>query len=345
VLPAVAPATVKETLMSQPSMFAALLIAFMALHAQDASAGVGMGVFTIVEGDLAVLRETRQFPAAEGMRLRAEDIVRSGTGGRLARLELDDGTLLDLGPDTELQLQPRGLGGERAATVYLLRGWLKVTTPPAGTTLASPRMDVRKIAGSAVLRITPQATLMFVESGRAELNERADGRQATHALREGDAFALRAGAAGAVLRRPPADLVDGLPRGFVDPLPRRAAAWRDRSVEPGAGAAVDYAVAAPWLHAESALRPAFVQRFTPMTRDRRFRASLVAELRIHPEWDRVLFPEKYRPKPPPVVVPLLPPAPAASALARTDGDLPIAVPRPWLEALEPGLSRSPAQLH
>lgn len=328
----------------QPSLFAALLIAFMAMNAQAAPATSGLGVFTIVEGDLVVLRETRQFPAAEGVRVRAEDVVRSGAGARLARLELDDGTLLDLGPGSELLLHPRTLGGERSATVYLLRGWLKVTTPAAGTALASPRLDVRKLAGSAVLRITPQATLMFVEAGRAELLERADGRQAPHALKEGDAFALRGTAAGAVLRRPPPDLVDGLPRGFVDPLPRRAAVWNGRSVEPATGSAVDYADASPWLHAESALRPAFVQRFTPMARDRRFRASLVAELRTHPEWDRVLFPEKYRPKPPPAPASAAAmPAQAASALVRTDRDLPVAVPRQWLEALEP--SKPAVQLH
>ena len=44
-----------------------------------------------------------------------------------------------------------------------------------------------------------------------------------------------------------------------------------------------------------------------------FRTSLVAELRAHPEWDRVLFPEKYRPKP--VVVAAKRVAPAASAAA------------------------------
>lgn len=325
--------------MSRPSLFAALLIAFMAAHAQAAS--VGLGVVTLVDGDLTVLRETRQFAVVEGLRVRAEDIVRSGAGARLARLELDDGTLLDLGPDTELLLQPRGLGGERAASVYLLRGWLKLTTPTAGAALASPRMDIRKLAGSAVVRVTSLATLVFVESGRAELAEHADGRPVAHGVREGDAFALRAGSAGAVLRRPPADLVDGLPRGFVDPLPRRAAAWAHRAVEPASGTPVDYADASPWLHAEAALRPALVQRFTPMARDRRFRAGLVAELRAHPEWDRILFPEKYRPKP----VALTPAAPPASAAVRTDGELPVAVPRQWLEALEPGLTRTPAQLH
>lgn len=332
------------------SRFAALLIAFVSFHAQ--AAGAPLGVFTIVEGDLVVLRETRQFRAAEGLRVRAEDIVRSGAGTRLARLELDDGTLLDLGPDTELLLRPQALSGERAAAVYLLRGWLKVTAPAAGIALASPWLDLRPLAGSAVLRVTAQAALVFVESGRGELVERADGKiGAGHALREGDSFAARAATAGTTLRRPPADLIDGLPRGFVDPLPRRAATWADRSVEPGPGAPLDYADASPWIHAEAPLRPGFVQRFAPLVRDRRFRAGLVAELRAHPEWDRVLFPEKYRPKPVPAAGPMptavVAPTPASTpARARTDGELPLAVPREWLEALEatePRLSRPPAQ--
>ena len=320
------------------SKFAALLIAFVALHAPSAPAAA-QGVFTIVEGELVVLRETRQFVALEGMRVRAEDIVRNGSGTRLARIEFDDGTLVDLGPDTELLLQPHALTGERAAALYLLRGWLKVTTPAAGIALATPRLDLRKLAGSAVLRATPQAALVFVEAGRAELTERLDGQAgAGHTVREGDAFAARAATPGATLRRPPADLVDGLPRGFVDPLPRRAAAWKGREVEPVAGTPVAYADASAWLHAESALRPGFVQRFTPMARDKRFRAGLVAELKTHPEWDRVLFPEKYRPKPPA--------APAsAPVLARgRNVELPVAVPRAWLEALEPRLSRTPTQV-
>lgn len=321
-----------------PSKFAALLIAFVALHAPAAPAGL-QGVFTIVEGDLVVLRETRQFAAVEGLRVQAEDIVRSGAGARLARIELDDGTLLDLGPDTELMLQPHGLASERAAALYLLRGWLKVTTPAAGIALATPRLDLRKLAGSGVLRSTPQAALVFVEAGRAELIDRLDGSPGTnHAVREGDAFAARAATPGTTLRRPPADLVDGMPRGFVDPLPRRAAAWKGRERDAGTGTPLAYADASAWIHAEPALRPGFVQRFAPLARDRRFRAGLVAELRAHPEWDRVLFPEKYRPKPPP--------APASAAvLARGKTiELPAAVPREWLEALEPGLSRTPAQV-
>jgi hypothetical protein len=322
--------------MIRPAAFiasAALLIACAALPARAAPASIGL--FTIVEGDLVVLRETRQFPAAEGLRLRSEDIVRSGAGTRLARIELGDGTLLDLGPDTELLLQPQALAAERAAAVYLLRGWLKVTTrvsTPAGAAevaIASARLDAARLAGSAVLRAMPQAALVFVESGRADVLERAGGKAgASHALKDGDAFAARAASPGAALRRPPADLIEGLPRAFADSLPRRARQWQGSVVEAGTGTPIDYADASPWIHAEAQLRPGFVQRFAPLARERRFRTGLIAELRAHPEWDRVLFPEKYRP--PPAMAGALRPKPSPAELA--------SVPQAWLDALEPDLS-------
>ena len=186
-----------------------------------------------------------------------------------------------------------------------------------------------------VVHVLPQAALVFVEAGQAEVLERTDGKRvAAHAVRDGDAYASRAATAGALLRRPPADLIEGMPRAFADTLPRRARLWQGRVVEAGAGTELDYADASPWIHTEALLRPGFVARFAPLARDKRFRASLVAELPAHPEWDRTLFPDKYKPKPPPVVAkrPVLPPG--AQAL-----------PPAWLEAVEPGLSKAPiAQL-
>lgn len=270
-----------------------------------------------------VLRETREFAATEGLRLRADDIVRSRETTRLARIELDDGSVLDLGPATELLLQPRAFtsASERGLSLYLLQGWLKLGTAPGNgastVVLAMPQLGVARLAGSVVVRATPQAALVFVETGRADVFERTDGRPAgAHSLKDGDAFAARAAQPGALLRRPPADLIDGLPRAFADSLPRRAALWQGRVVEAGAGSEPVYASVAPWINAEALLRPSFVQRFGPLARDRGFRASLVAELRAHPEWTRLLFPEK--PKAKPVLVaaarrsPATPPADTAT---------------------------------
>ena len=284
------------------ALFAAVLLVLATLPAQAADAS--LGVISIKDGELVVLRETREFPAAEGLRLRADDIVRSRDSTRLARIELDDGTLLDIGPATELLLQPRAFSGgaERGLSLYLLRGWLKLGTAPAQgastAVLALPQLGLARLSGSVVVHATPQASLVFVETGRADVFERADGQPAgPHTLRDGDAFAARASLPGALLRRPPADLIGGLPRAFADPLPRRAALWQGRATEPAAGNEPGYASVAPWVNAEALLRPSFVQRFATLARDPRFRAGLLGELPAHPEWKRVLFPEKARARP------------------------------------------------
>jgi hypothetical protein len=68
-------------------------------------------------------------------------------------------------------------------------------------------------------------------------------------------------------------------------------------VAPGPAQPVAFAEVAAWIDGEAALRSQAVQRFAPRAGEREFRAALVAGLRSHPEWDRTLFPEKYRPKP------------------------------------------------
>lgn len=281
-------------------------------------AAASIGIVTIVDGEMAVVRDTQRFAGAEGVRLRSDDILRTGSDARLARVELTDGTTLDLGPDTELMLQPRtgGAFGERAAALYLARGWLKIGTTgdPGVAGVASAALDLQRLSGTAVLRAMSGATLLFVETGTAQVAEVQDGR-ATRAqtLRDGDAFVKRANEPATAARRPPADLLQGLPRGFVDSLPRRASRFQANPVEPGAAVPVAYAEVSRWLNGEAPLRAMAVPRFTPRIADRGFRAPLVAELRAHPEWDRVLFPEKYKPKP--VAVAAKRAAPAASANA------------------------------
>lgn len=279
---------------------ACVLALLAALPACCAAASIG--TVTIVDGELTVLRDTQRFAAAEGLRLRDDDILLTAADTRFARIELTDGTALDLGADTELLLQPGAAGtlGERAATLYLARGWLKVSAAggSAITGIASATIDLQRLAGSAVLNLRPGATLLFVETGSAQAAEVQDGRVGTPlALKDGDALVRRGSEAATLARRPPADLLAGLPRAFADSLPRRAARFQARPVEPGAAVPVSYAEAARWINGEPALRTLAVARFKPRAADREFRAALVAELKAHPEWDRVLFPEKHRPKP------------------------------------------------
>lgn len=276
------------------------LLAWLALPACCAASNVGM--FTILDGDAMVLRDTRRFAAAEGLHLRDEDIVRTGANTRLARIEFADGTVLDLGPGTELLLQPGALTGTRRAALYLARGWVKLTLAAGRASevggIATPRFDLPRLTGTAVVRVSPQSALVFVESGRAEIEERAAGLAVgVRSLGDGDAWTLEGAAGGTLLHRNPDAALRDMPRAFADSLPRRAARFgKAAPPQPGEGVAVSYEDVALWVNAEAALRPGFVQRFAPMSRDRQFRASLLAELKAHPEWKRVLYPADVKPR-------------------------------------------------
>ncbi|MGB7542762.1 MAG: hypothetical protein WBM28_12195, partial [Burkholderiales bacterium] len=50
------------------------------------------------------------------------------------------------------------------------------------------------------------------------------------------------------------------------------------------------------LKADPAVRKNLAKRFQSRAHDKDFRNGLVANLSSHPEWDRILYPEKYLPK-------------------------------------------------
>jgi hypothetical protein len=70
-------------------------------------------------------------------------------------------------------------------------------------------------------------------------------------------------------------------------------------VTPRATGEIAYADVEIWLKAPPEIRRPLMQRFIPKANDLAFRQALVANLKSHPEWDPILFPEKYKPKPPP----------------------------------------------
>ncbi|WP_295640204.1 hypothetical protein [uncultured Methylibium sp.] len=276
-------------------------------------------VVTIVDGEAQVIRESSRFTAVEGLRLEAEDIVHTADGTRVVRIEFSDGSAVDLGPATRLQLQPRlaaESGTDRPSRLYALSGWFKLTG--SGLGLASPRLDATDVSGSVVLRIADDAVLAFVESGGLRLVERAATRPPlTHALKDGEAYVRQGDDAGTLTPRPGAAMLKAMPRAFTDSLPMRASRFQDRLVAPPAPTEIAYVDVAPWIHGERALRYGFVQRWRGKAREPQFRSALLAELAMHPEWDRTLFPEKYAPpKPRPVARATTTPA-AAPQVATT----------------------------
>jgi hypothetical protein len=308
-------------------------------------------VLTLIEGEAALLRGTAGYALAEGVRLQAGDIVELGEKG-IAQIEFADGFILSLGPGARFYaglLAPRGAKGDGASELYLLRGWSKFASRKgvAPFRYTTPGFGIWTADATAVVRISDGGTEMFVETGEARLAEGFAKASPASAIRVkgGDYVARRGDEPAAIQARPERPFVVAMPRQYMDNLPSRMAKYKDRVAVPQPNRELGYADVELWLKAPREIRRVVMRPFIREARsDSAFRNALVANLRFHPEWDPILFPEKYEPKPQPappraVVEPTRPePAKTPAATPRPAAS-PAATPRP---AASPAATPRPA---
>lgn len=279
------------------SLASALASALVAALCSVSLPAQAAALVTIVDGESTLIDGARATVATEGQKVGDETLVRTGTKATLLRVEWPDGSVADFGPDTHAMLNPVGFGtrGGRTPSVYLLRGWLKLSAMGSGPAsgLLAPRVDVQPFKGVLAVLVSGDETWVFAESGGAPLVERDLKPASNVALKNGEVY-LRAGQAkGAVTPRPTPAQMQRVPRGFRDSLPLRTAALKDKSVSAKAAPAPAYADLRDWLVAEAPLRKTFTRRFAERARDPAFRAGLAEGLTRHPEWEPVLFPERF----------------------------------------------------
>ena len=272
-----------------------VLVAAAALTATPAARAAAM--VTIVEGEATLVDGARALVATEGLKLGDETLVRTGASTTLLRIEWPDGTAADFGPDTQAMVEPGGFGKRagRVPAVYLLRGWLKLSSLGQATTpgALTARIDVAPFKGSLVVMAVGDETWVFAEGGSATVAERHARPPVNLALKSGEVYARSGAGKGAVAPRPSPSQMQRVPRGFRDTLPLRSAALQGRSVAVRNAPPPVYADLREWLVAEQPLRRGFTRRFAERARDGAFRAGLVEHLVAHPEWEPVLFPERF----------------------------------------------------
>jgi hypothetical protein len=258
-----------------------------------AGAARASALLTIVEGEATLIDGSRSLVAVEGLRLGDETIVRTGPGTRLLRIEWPDGTAADLGPDTQAMVMPGGFGrrGGKVPAVYLLRGWLKLSGSAA--TAITPRTEAATDKGALVMLAGADEAWTFAESGAASVTERTARPAVTLALKPGEVYQRSGNGKGAVAPRPSPEQMQRVPRGFRDTLPLRSKVFEGRSIAARQAPPPAYADVRDWLVAEQPLRRGFTRRFADRARDSAFRAGLVEHLAAHPEWEPVLFPERF----------------------------------------------------
>lgn len=302
-------------------ILAAALAATWCVHAADAS-----GTITILEGEAVIYRGAGRVHAAEGVRVMPGDIVETAAS-TFTQIELADQSVAQFGPATRAMFNVTTSKQKTDRWLYLMDGWAKLigakrdAAAPSGFELRSPLVEVPASASVVVLRGSPAEVSLFVERGEARVAERQQGTPAVVLLKGGDFFRRKAGTRGTVSPSPAPNFVAEMPRFFRDSLPLRYERYRDRPVQPKDAPDFVYTDVEHWLKAESSVRRPLMQRWRGKAREPAFRNALVANLSAHPEWDPILFPEKYKPKDPPpppkaaTVVTGRPPTPAASNVA------------------------------
>jgi hypothetical protein len=284
-------------------MLRGLLLLWAVLSAcVGASAADLPGTITILEGDALIVRGANRLRAAEGVRLASGDIVETAASA-FVQIELSDQTVLQVGGATKVMVGgPVRLKAER--TLYALSGWFKATNArkEAGTRgfdLRSPLFEIAALPGVVVTQIKPSDVTLFAERGDVKLVERQSGASAgAVVVKTGQYYRRTAGSRGAASATRVDAFVGELPRAFRDSLPLRGDRYKDREVSPKPAPDFVYEDVEAWLKTESPFRRQFIERWRSKARDPAFRAALIANLKFHPEWDPVLFPEKYLPKEP-----------------------------------------------
>jgi len=244
-----------------------------------------------------LVRGVTRYALAEGVRLQPGDIVEVGDKG-LAQIEFPDGAALALGARTRMLAVSMQRGKASSGHYYVTQGALKVAGVQRDARLrfVTPVFTLQPAEGIFVALVSDGEGSVFVESGETRLDGGSSAKGAATALvrlKGGEFFTLRPGQKGAVAPRPSPAFIGALPKAFLDTLPSRMARYKDRQVQPRQLELATYAEVETWLKGPPDIRRPLVKRFEQRASDPAFRAALIANLRFHPEWDPVLYPEKY----------------------------------------------------
>jgi len=256
--------------------------------------GADVGVVTILDGNVRLLRGVSWYKLVEGARVQDGDVIDAADRAQV-QIELGAGPSVNFaGPAQVLAVSAGSREGKQPAPaeMFLTRGWLKLAVKAPGVALRVRSPAGTIVASDAVTVMHAEAEVLeaFVERGSARLIEPGKGGTdgTAYEVKGGD-FAIRANdrpfaTAGAA----PQKFVAAMPRHFREPLPARAVQYPVTRVQLVADRPISYAEAEPWL--TGPYRRVFLKRLQPRLGDPEFRGPAMAKLQAYPEWQAALAP-------------------------------------------------------
>ncbi|NDP41935.1 MAG: hypothetical protein GZ089_04330 [Aromatoleum sp.] len=262
------------------------------------------GMVTLVEGPARILRGVTWYKLLPGAILQDGDVIDAAAATKV-QAEVAGGPMLHLvGPALlyAAAIPPRGDGtsGTGGAVEFdLEHGWLKVasTVDKVAARLRTSGALVAFADATVVLRADPTSTEIFVESGAARITEmgRSGKPGSAHDATAGEYWSQGVDRSITTQRGAPAKFVAAMPRHLTERLGSFAARHKGQSAAFTADR--DIALAEADVLLAGPYRKTFVRRFSSRLADPAFRKEVDAGIAAYPEWDRVLHPEKFRPRP------------------------------------------------
>jgi hypothetical protein len=267
-------------------LLSTLLLALM-LPGPLAARAMASPTLTLLDGSGSLIRGISRHTLTAGMKLQPHDIIELNEQS-LAQIEFGNGATAAFGPQSRLMVLA-GAANRNGSELFLLRGATKVTAGgKASVKVNSPLLEIVMSGGTAVVTATPAEAATFVEVGTATIDSTDGNRK----VREGEYYLHQAGHKPSLLPRPPQPFITSLPRPFLDPLPELLPRFAGKNIPVTKPRPFTYQEVAEWLHTVPAIRKLLVGQWRAKANDPPFRKGLIGNLKNHPEWSRVLYPEK-----------------------------------------------------
>jgi hypothetical protein len=251
------------------------------------------GVVSIADGEpFTLVRGTTLNTATRGVTLAAGDMIGTGPGAFLV-VEMPGGSLLGIGPSTQLYLMQRSAADN--PTLVVLKGCVKadIRTGAKGpmVRVLGTRLGIQSHQAVVLLYVDERSDSAFEEQGSGTLLVRDDAATRTGKETAANQFLVRQERGDVITQpRPSSEFVQKMPIPFRDPLPENASAKLKKTATPQFVREVNYSDVQQWLNMPRDWRAGFIPRFRGRLKDPAFFAAMDASMAQHPEWQLILHP-------------------------------------------------------
>ena len=272
----------------------ATALAALSLVLSSLSAQAAVGVVTDVEGETSLVRDIEVFALEPGVDVDEGDLVQTGADARV-QIEMDDGSLLEVGESSELYLTDYQLRDDNSvenATLSVVKGWLRFVAatlkPLSRYEFNTPTASIGIRGTEGVIESGEASSSLLLEEGRVEVFEVDDeGEAGASETVEAGEF-VRRGRAKRIVRQNPEAFRAALPAHFEKRPQRLKKLLKRRGISPRKLREMGYDDVKRLLKTNPRIRNRFKDRLRKKLSDPKFRERIKNNIKNHPQWEREL---------------------------------------------------------